>query len=38
MFGTRGIERAHGVDERVAEDEVMQVARVMERVAREFRG
>lgn len=38
MFGTRGIERAHGVDERVAEDEVVQVARVMERVARGFGG
>ena len=36
MFGTRGIERAHGVDERVAEAEVVQVARVLERVAREF--
>jgi len=36
MFGTRGIERAHGVDERVAEDEVVQVARVMARVARGF--
>jgi acetylornithine deacetylase len=36
MFGTRGIERAHGVDERVAEAEVVQVARVMERVARAF--
>ena len=36
MFGTRGIERAHGVDERVAEAEVVQVARIMERVARGF--
>jgi acetylornithine deacetylase len=36
MFGTSGIERAHGVDERVAEAEVVQVARVMERVARGF--
>jgi acetylornithine deacetylase len=36
MFGTRGIERAHGVDERVAEAEVVQVARVLERVARGF--
>ena len=36
MFGTRGIERAHGVDERVAEAEVVQVARIMERVARAF--
>ena len=38
MFGTRGIERAHGVDERVADEEVVQVARVMERVARDFGG
>jgi acetylornithine deacetylase len=36
MLGTRGIERAHGVDERVAEDEVVQVARILERVARSF--
>ena len=36
MLGTRGIERAHGVDERVAEDEVVTVARIMERVARAF--
>ena len=38
MIGTRGIERAHGVDERVAEDEVMTVARILERVASGFRG
>jgi acetylornithine deacetylase len=36
MLGTRGIERAHGVDERVAEDEVVQLARIMERVATTF--
>jgi acetylornithine deacetylase len=36
MFGTHGIERAHGVDERVAEDEVVQVARVMARVAQRW--
>ena len=36
MFGPRGIERAHGVDERVAEAEALQVARIMERVARGF--
>jgi acetylornithine deacetylase len=36
MLGTSGIERAHGVDERVAEDEVVKVARILERVAREF--
>jgi acetylornithine deacetylase/succinyl-diaminopimelate desuccinylase-like protein len=38
MFGTRGIERAHGVDERVAEDEVVQLARILERVAAGFGG
>ena len=36
MLGTSGIERAHGVDERVAEDEVVQLARILERVARAF--
>jgi acetylornithine deacetylase len=36
MLGTRGIERAHGVDERVAEDEVVVLARVIERVASGF--
>jgi acetylornithine deacetylase len=38
MLGTSGIERAHGVDERVAEDEVVRVARILERVARGFGG
>ena len=38
MLGTRGIERAHGVDERVAEAEVVTLARVLERVARGFGG
>ena len=38
MLGTSGIERAHGVDERVAEDEVVRVARIMEQVARDFGG
>jgi acetylornithine deacetylase len=33
MLGTGGIERAHGVDERVAEAEVVRLARVLERVA-----
>jgi acetylornithine deacetylase len=36
MIGTSGIERAHGVDERVAEDEVVRLARILERVARGF--
>jgi len=36
MLGTSGIERAHAVDERVAEDEVVRVARILERVARHF--
>jgi acetylornithine deacetylase len=36
MIGTRGIERAHGVDERVAEAEVVTLARILERVANEF--
>ena len=36
MLGTRGIERAHGVDERVAEEEVVQLARILERVAVSF--
>jgi acetylornithine deacetylase len=36
MLGTRGIERAHGVDERVAEAEVVQLARILERVAGGF--
>jgi acetylornithine deacetylase len=38
MLGPGGIERAHGVDERVAEDEVVQTARILERVARAFGG
>jgi acetylornithine deacetylase len=38
MLGTGGIERAHGVDERVAEEEVVRVARILERVARGFGG
>jgi acetylornithine deacetylase len=36
MLGTRGIERAHGVDERVAVAEVVQLGRIMERVAGGF--
>ena len=36
MLGPGGIERAHGVDERVAEDDVVQTARIFERVARGF--
>jgi acetylornithine deacetylase len=38
MFGTSGIERAHGVDERVAEDEVVRVAQILARVAAGFGG
>jgi acetylornithine deacetylase len=33
MLGTRGIERAHGVDERVAEEDVVRLARILARVA-----
>ena len=36
MLGTHGIDRAHGVDERVAEAEVIQLARILERVAAGF--
>jgi acetylornithine deacetylase len=36
MLGPSGIERAHAVDERVAEDEIVRTARIMERVAGEF--
>jgi acetylornithine deacetylase len=36
MFGTRGIERAHGVDERVAVDEVATLARILTRVCASF--
>jgi acetylornithine deacetylase len=36
MFGTGGIERAHAVDERVAIADVEELARVIERVIREF--
>jgi acetylornithine deacetylase len=37
MAGTRGIETAHAVDERVRIDDLVTVARVVERVARGFR-
>jgi acetylornithine deacetylase len=36
MAGTPGIERAHAVDERVRVDDLVTVARVIERVARRF--
>jgi acetylornithine deacetylase len=36
MAGTPGIERAHAVDERVRIDDLVSVARVVERVARGF--
>jgi acetylornithine deacetylase len=37
MAGTPGIERAHAVDERVRIDDLVTVARMIERVAHEFR-
>ena len=37
MFGTRGIELAHAVDERVKVDELVQVARTIVRVLLRFR-
>jgi acetylornithine deacetylase len=37
MFGTGGLERAHGVDERVRVDELLRVARVIVRVLLRFR-
>ena len=36
MFGTRGLERAHAVDERVPVDDVVAVARVIARVLVRF--
>ncbi|MEA2480118.1 MAG: acetylornithine deacetylase [Thermoleophilaceae bacterium] len=36
MIGTRGIERAHAVDERVAVDEVVTLARILTRVIASF--
>ncbi|HEV2062487.1 MAG TPA: M20/M25/M40 family metallo-hydrolase, partial [Solirubrobacteraceae bacterium] len=36
MFGTRGLERAHAVDERVPVDDVVAVARVIAGVLRRF--
>jgi acetylornithine deacetylase len=36
MFGTRGLETAHAVDERVPVDDVVAVARVIARVLRRF--
>ena len=36
MFGTRGLERAHAVDERVPVDDVVAVARVIARVLTRF--
>jgi acetylornithine deacetylase len=36
MAGTPGLERAHAVDERVRLDDLVTLARVIERVAREF--
>ena len=36
MFGTRGLERAHAVDERVPVDDVVALARVIARVLRRF--
>jgi acetylornithine deacetylase len=36
MAGTRGIERAHAVDERVRIDDLVTVARLIERVAQAF--
>jgi acetylornithine deacetylase len=38
MLGTGGIERAHGVDERVSEAEVVQLARILGAVAAGFQG
>jgi acetylornithine deacetylase/succinyl-diaminopimelate desuccinylase-like protein len=37
MVGTPGIETAHAVDERVRIDDLVTLARVIERVAMEFR-
>jgi acetylornithine deacetylase len=37
MAGTSGIETAHAVDERVRIDDLATLARVIERVAKDFR-
>jgi acetylornithine deacetylase len=38
MVGPRGIELAHAVDERVAVEDLVATARILERVARGFDG